>query len=674
MALAVKTIEFPFTTVTATLATGTTLAASAETVFAAITLDTPESSRTIRSAILETTFRGAEPTTIRNLDGVRIGVQIDAVAFNDADITGTGQAATGDQWSAKFSRDVTAYFVTNYTGVTHTAGVRFRAETSVADIVNNITMKLILTYEYEDTATTHIKTVRIPMEGITGFLPTVANSDMRGSTGAQQIPLLNTFLPEDTKVFKHIWFEVEATDGGAATTDFNINYSIDGGATATRATLEQGLNTSVRFFDIWIQNALDTSAIHDFEAWSSLASRFERLFCTLYVTYTFNATNSTTIMNSVIIPIENMGQNSGQINGTSNVDQDRLLNRFLVNEPATVTLMQSAVRLFYIAAGATNITVQLSANGQQGVVTSTYTTTALVHSGAFSLQHRIDISHGGVAPTLVRGDNFMYLQLFQSVNNQATLFSGYYILNYTSGKSAVGVGSHNQTTFWSIADTMSQAIAGTATLEVATTNQRTPNIPQANWWLNGLAIVSDYFSSANGYTSLLAERAAGESDGWWLAGMNGHVGDSEIGWHTYVYSNLYPLCARRNDMPFALFDWLKFETARKYRRWGSSVQVGNLYMILTTTSITFAVSGTVYTANGYSMTLDLFTVTYREHMVRISSNGVFNTIVFDDLAQIQIRATRTAPPWGGVSKQAVPGPDFNVYCDGKPKPTLQIGI
>lgn len=659
----VKTVEYAFDTRLTTLATLTALAGTTFNTFAAITVQLPESSKTIRSAVLHFTIRDAETTTARRVDGARIGVQIDAVAFSDVDLTGTGITNTGDHYQVYMCRDVTSYFVTNYTGTSHTVGARIEFETDVASLINNITCKLVITYEYNDAASTQVKTVRIPMEGITGFLSTTANTNLRGSAAAGQIPDLSTFLPELSKTYDKIWFEVEATDAGAAVTDFNANYSINGGATQIRATLEQGLNTSVRFFDIFVNDGLTTNAQQDFQAWSSLASRFERMYVTLCVTYRFDATNSTTILNSILIPVK---ANSAPINSTAAADQDVYDSEFWIEEPATISMLQSAVRLFFQAAGAVNLTVSVQgfdqSGGNQGTTNSLYTTTALVQGGSFALQHRLDLAHGGTAVTLGRGKNRLRLKIFASAAGQATGAGGYYILNYTSGKSSAGIGSHNQTTEWQLCTTHDGTIAGTASREVATTNQRTPNFPEANYFLNGTMSILEVNQAANGGFGVMAETLSGEGpeDGWAQINTLLFLDDAEYSHRTFIAIewetwNHYP-----GDPNLDNFG-LNPETTRKQRIYGTVTMQSSLRRIITSHSVTFTVSGTISGSSGGTVNIRLLDATTFEILKSTSrvGNGAYSFDWFDDTRQLIVVAVES-DTLKGASKQDIAGTGFDV--------------
>ncbi len=633
MAQAIKTVEFPFAPLLTTLATNTTLGTATEHTFSAVTVGLPESSKTMRSVYLQVTHDMCTTTTARRLDGVRIGVQIDAVAFNDgSDLTGTGPAQTGDPYSNAQTRDVTSYFVTNYTGTSHTVGVRVRFEHDVADVVQNIQCKLIITYEYDDTSATQVKTVKIPLEGVTSFLGTTANTNIQGSSGAAQIPNLDTFLPETSKTYRQIWFEIEATSGGAAVTDFNMNVAIDSGSNA-RSTIEGGLNGSHRYYDIWVQNSMTTNATHNFQAWSSLANRFQNCYVILHVTYEFDS-SSTTIMNSVRIPINTQG---GFLNGTAIADQDIFDTEFWIEEPATVTMVQSAVVCQFNVTNTVTLNLECvgtgSAGGDQGTTTAAYTVTTLTHSGTRSVCHRVDLAHGGTALTLGRGRNVLRIKAYVGSTAILSHFSGYWYLNYTSGKSSKGIGAHNVTTAWMIHDTYTTAIAGTAALQVVTTNQKTPIIPQTNYWLNSVSYEVISNSSSFSWMRYQAEVASGEgsADGWVSAVYYVQNAHGELGWYTYVLPTNRLFKTNPNDTTSGGF--LDIENARKYRLYGGLTQHSGSHVLITTHAITFTVDGQITSSNGGTVDITAVDQTRgcKVGSTSRTGNGSYSITVYDNV-------------------------------------------
>jgi hypothetical protein len=150
MTIRQKTVEFPFVTNTASLATNTTLGTATRHDFAAITVYLPEAtSRTFRSVVVQVTIRDVF-TTITDVTAWRIGIKLGAVAFSDTDVTQTLTNA-GDHASFTFHLDVTSYFTSNFgSGASQTSQVGVAFATAAASNVTNITAKLIVTYDYDD--------------------------------------------------------------------------------------------------------------------------------------------------------------------------------------------------------------------------------------------------------------------------------------------------------------------------------------------------------------------------------------------------------------------------------------------------------------------------------------------------------------------------------------------
>jgi hypothetical protein len=387
-----KTVEYPFVTLVTDLATNTTLGTATRHDFAAITLDIPEnSSRTFRSVIVQVTVRDRF-AVVTNITAWRIGIKLAAVAFTDTDVTQT-LTNSGDHMSFVFHTDVTSYFTTNFgSGASQTCQVGVAFATAAANTVQSVTAKLIVTYDYDDSGQdTRVKTVRIPLDGPLALLTATL-----AEIGTNQVPNLDSFLPESTKSYKHIWFESSFNDAGNATTDFNLALALDAEAESVRGTLEQALNTAVWGFDIWVRNDMTTNATHAFKARSSLISRFSGIGFVLCVTYTYSHTSSSTFINSLIFPFFAEPGFMPQSSGTNN----RVSQEFWIEEPTTITLVQSGALFHYTSQGGQTINV---AFGSQ--TTRAYVITAgSAQAGGGSFSHRFDSgSAGGSGISLARG-------------------------------------------------------------------------------------------------------------------------------------------------------------------------------------------------------------------------------------------------------------------------------
>lgn len=481
MATGVKTTEFVWDTLLTNLATNTTLGTATRHDFGAVTLYIPESSPVFLSVVVEVTVRDAF-SAARNWTGWRIGIKLGAVAFTDTDYTPNAQSNTSDHETFRFIHDVTGYFTANWSGTSMTSQVGVAFATSVADNVNNITAKIRITYQYDDSSGTHIKTVRIPIQGELGFLPT--SKTEIGCSGASaapanQIPALDTFLPEGSKTIRQAWIEVFANDAGSpAATNFNAFYEIDSAGEATRATLVQTNATATWFKDIWIYDTSthSTASAHSFNARSSLASRLQCMGAVLHVTYEYDP-SSATHLNSILVVLSKGLQLD--IPATTSASADVQGLELWVEEPTTITLVQSGV---YIEVGSDFATTFRVFAGTQAE--RSYVFGNLVYSGPQPVIHRCD---QGTGPwSLARGYNKVLLTNYATTVQTAHVNQVMAIVNYTSGRAAAGPRAHNHSTYWFGASYPTSGTLG-VNRSVTAASQRWPSLAN-RYFLNNFAM------------------------------------------------------------------------------------------------------------------------------------------------------------------------------------------
>jgi len=641
MARRVKTVEYAFDTRITNLATASGLGASARHDFTAISIYLPEtagSGRTFRSVTVEFHWRDAM-TIAYNVSGWRLGVKLGAVAFSDVDYTPTAPGNTGDHQHGVVSRDVTSYFVTNFgSGAYQTCQVGFVCSTATASSVQNITAKLIITYEYDDTSSSFAKTVRIPIQSHHALLS--ASAVEIGTTGgtnnapANQIPALDTFLPESNKSYKEVWFEMMGNDAGAATTDFQAIYKIDSGGSAGRCMLEQALSTGTFYFDIWLTKYIDssqaeqnpysisTNAVHAFNAYSSLASRFDAFGGIMCVTYTYDSSSSS-IINSLILPLDT---NPGYVGSTAAADQNAMDRKFWIEEPATIALVQSGVILWIQSPSGASFNLLAGSQANR-----TYTLTALTNSGGHALVHRVDHNSG---LSLARGENTLSIDFYTSVAAAANSVVGFAIINYTSGKATAGEGAHNHSTHWYVA---CQATTGSLITmnEIATAAQRPPDIPESEYYLVGVAI--EYwlrFGIASNGITLHGEKLSGEynADGWLNFDAIVHTNDGEQSSYFYV-------AAVKDDFNIDTnhTGQMDIETVRKYRlHVSTAILICNMALWVTYHSIIYTVTKAITGSGGGTVTIDLFRASNDEWLGQCQrvGNGDYTISLFDNANQV----------------------------------------
>lgn len=626
MALRTKTVEYAFATDTATLAAAT------RRDLAAITLYIPEtSSRTFRSVIVEVHVRGDE-TVAASMTSWLIGIKLGAAAFNDVTTTLT-LTNTGDQQSHVFQRDVTSYFTSNFgAGGSQTCqvGLQFGALATA-----NHTVKLYITYEYDDTsATTRVKTVRIPLESNTAQLTaTLAN------IGTTQIPLLDTFLPEASKVYRRIWMEFFFNDGGNATTDFSLGVALTGGTTIGETAVyrsEQALNSAVYGKAHWDLGALVTSATANLQARSNAtASRFSLLGCVLHVTYEYDHSSSTQIINSLVLPA---ADETGWPGNTAAGDRSRFERTVWIEEPGTITLAQSGLLCFINDPGTVTLNVLVGSQTARAYVM----TAGSVQSGPYAFTHRIDSGSGGGAfGTLARGRNVFNIDRYSTVASAGSNFSALLFLNYTSDKHTSGDGVHAHSTCWDIFD---PANALTTQRSVASPTALF-NIPETSYYVTGLAfeVLGTMVGAAGSGIVLQAERGASEGPGaGWVDFATALIrSDAELGVQRSIGAARDEWQRWPGDPDTSR---MALETTRQYRLCTATTMTMGCRAWLTYHAITFTVSGNITGSSGGTVNIEIFRTSSGEKIGSTSrvGNGAWTFTWYDNTENVFATARESA--------------------------------
>jgi hypothetical protein len=484
----------------------TSLNAATRHDFAAITVQIDEtSSRTFLSAYIEVTCRGNE-TSGTSMTSRLFGIKIDAVAFNDSSTSET-IPNTGDQHSFRFRRDVTSYFTTNFTGSSHSVqvGIQFGALATI-----NHCARLVITYQYDDaSATTRTKTVYLPIESPTGLQSTSLTE-----IGTNQIPQLTSggVLPESSITIRDQYLHVMANEGhDSGTTDDQLALAIDAEAETAFGSLEQALDSSPWMELFWKRTDISATAAHAFRARSvAAANRFPQLCAVYVVTYSYDHSASSTILNSLRIPIQTDPTTFG---GSTSGLQSKVSVVVPIEEPTTITMVQSGVLLSYNMPNSTLSGFNVAVGAQSH---RAYSPSTLYNSpaGQQTLLHRIDSGGAaGSAITLARGENEITLSWYRTSTGSGG--AGYGLnallfLNYTSGKATDGAGAHNHT--------IDLMIGGTDAVGSSTVKDFTyqPAIPESDYWVTCMGLWVDFLQAGRGSLALMAERISGEglADGW----------------------------------------------------------------------------------------------------------------------------------------------------------------
>jgi hypothetical protein len=635
MALRTKTIEYAFNFSTATR---TSAATTSFTQIAALAI--PETtSRTFRSVILQFFAPDAEDTAT-STSTIVMSITLGGSGASSATISGQTLVNSGENYSMMFWRDVTSYFQSSFTGTSHTCDASI-AITGPQTI--NHSAKLIITYEYDDSAeTTRIKTVRIPIDGNNGALTTALTTVGQAS----QIPALDTFLPEASKTYRDIFFEVWSHTGTTAATAATMTMRYNGATSLTSGqfsnstgnTNTPSLNTDRSIIRIdKLLGTLGTAGANTVEAsvTSTTGCPFNCLGGVLVVTYEYDHDASTTILNSLQIPIID---EAGFMGGPTSADRSRFRASYFIQEPETITLVQSGVLFSCIDAGA--LTYIFNAGAQTD---RTFTHPATARAGCVFHTRRVDSGAlGGAGVTLARGLNeftFEYYATSGTTGNIGSNASGILYLNYYSGKHADGDGAHAHTTSWIHTGYM----ASTLLQRYQYTPNTVPIINETNYWITstGFEIVLITSGTASGSLgiSLQAEIQSGESQGagWRDLYTSIYASDAEMG-TSVIWGRARPDFKRYpNDMDS---ERLSLETSRAFRFDCSLTSVGQVRQLVTWHSITYTLSGTVTGSDAGTVTIDMYRSDTLEKLDSTSrtGDGSFSFTWYDDTIPLYLIA------------------------------------
>jgi hypothetical protein len=660
MALRTKTVEYAFAYLTAALAS------NVARDFTAITVEIPETTdRTFRSVVLEFTAYDTV-TTAANITAITMGIQIDSVNISTTTLTQT-IANSGENQSFIFTHDITSYFQTNFTGTSHQVLSRLTV-TGLGTV--NATCKIIITYEYNDTAqTTRIKTVKIPIDGNTGNLTTTL-ANIGGINN--QFPALNTFLPESGKVYKDIFFETYTSTGSNGSTDTALILRLYGTTDLSSTVFESGLIT-----DRWVKridkllNLLPTNASYTPQARTGSANNpFACLSGVLIVTYTYNHTDSTSIINSIQFPALD---EAGWTGGPGIIDRSRYRRRFFIEEPGSISLVQSGLLMTFIDGGAITMDVRV---GEQ--TSRTFSFPATVRAGCLHLSRRFDsgAAGGGGNIVLQRGINEITVDFFSTGTASASIgsnVSGLIFLNYISGKHLDGDAAHTHTTQWLNRPYTTGGLV--ERLQYAATT--TPIIPETNWWMTStgyeIKLLTSGTSTATLGFTLQGKIQSNESQGaGWADFYTGlYSSDAEIGpslmWSkARSYFKRYP-----NDQDLERLDP---EVSREYR-FDISQNSSGIWQCITYATyhnITYNVSGEITGSAGGTVYIDLYRTDTAELIDKTTrvGNGSYNFIWYDNTIDVIVLAYES-DDLKGASLQTTAGDTiFNIQLDSAdPGPT-----
>lgn len=616
MATRIKTTEFWFPA-------GTTANDVTDTNLTQITLYMPETvgSTPFKSVFVEYTMHDRN-TNVGSIDRHQVSLQLASAGYsvvNNTNVLGT----SGEQHTLYDVADFTAYFNTNWTsGTSQTCDLRVLADASNASPLSpswvNITARVVMTYEYDDTSTTQIKTIRIPLATTVTTLGTSKPSAM------DTIPALDTELPESTKTYRQTVVVLQG-QSHLTTSDVVIRMQIDTNTQFDSDSWEHGSNVSQFFRNSSIES-FTTNATHSFYVWSSVGSQ-HHLQAWLVVTYEFDASASSNYYVSLLLPCTI----SAPMGGTTSSDYQRGQVDLYIEEPTTITTMQVAFMLYWeMSNSVTGLNLRLGSSSF-----TAYTNSAGTQAGS-DMAWVKDNS----AFTLARGKNTLNVDMYRTTTTrQGYNVSGYFIVNYTCGKPTSGYGVANSTVEYLIAGMGTGAPDGERVF-----SSTAVSLTETDYYFNSTSFLGVVMTSGSlpcYGASIGVERLASGENGLIWEKIYGDLGGTDGEQGPYFYFGNNPRLFKRfvND---ADPNRLDIETARRYRMSAGYEGQGlyGLKAILSKHNITFTVSGTISGSNGGTVNLYLHDYLTGELLQTTSrsGNGSYSFTVFDNTRDMIVYA------------------------------------
>lgn len=614
MATRLKTVEYWFPH-------GTTLVDATDTNLTQITVYLPENSKTFKKVVLEVIAHDRN-TTLANISRHQVSLRLGAASYtvvNNANAITNG----GEQQTIMFSGDFTSHFTSNWSGTSMTCDAMVLMDYAgvgpLSPSFNNVSARLIITYEYDATTTTHVKTVRIPLDAPVGTMAT-----SKPGSAVATIPALDTELPEASKTYRQIVLVAQGNDGGTST-DLVLNMQIDSLTAYASDSYEHASNVAMFTRSATIAPSFTTNATHSFYIWATGAANYNHYQAWLVVTYEFDSTSSNDVYVSLMLPISM----DSPMGGTTSSDYQRATRELFIQE-ANIVAKQQACYMFWDQLGAiSGLNMRI---GTGSFVA--YTDAAAVLAGSNAAMIRNDSAF-----SLARGRNSLNMDAYRSdTSDLGYNVSGFFIINYTGDKPSGGHGAENHTVLWPLADTGTAAVAPSYII-----SSQAVTVPETDYFITALGSECRYVPSgttAQAGNSVQVERLSGEGGIAWesmYADLSGTDGETGI-YHSY--SQARSIFKRWPNDPTG--DRIDLETARRWR-WsiGQSVSGrGMVTILLTYHAITYSVSGTITGSGGGTVNLELVRSGTEEILLTgsRSGNGSYTFTWYDNTENVYVSA------------------------------------
>lgn len=615
MAIRTKTIEYGFEGIRTNFLTGL-LIGTATTVYvsaAGNTIGIAETAgRIFKSAFIEWGFRDSHTATGFRLHTVQFSTQLGVAASNITNCTITSGANANENEYHQYTVNLTNYFNTNFgigTNQSIKLGIAVSSKAPV-HIMSYANAKLYMTYNYDDVGIkTVTKTVRIPIQSSHNVLTTTWAAI--GESGANpapqnQIPALDTFLPEAIKNYQSAWIELhynESKINAGAGMGSMLALFESGGGINTRAATQVDLRSAPYCRDIFLYSLSNTGVAKTLYLSSALDPGVIGGF--INVTYFYDQTATSTVMNSLVLSIG--GHWPFFIPGVS-TGNNQTISKAVWIEDENPSLKQSAFMLLLAPPNsvATNYNLKIGSQAWRD-----YGRGAIAaHSGEVPIIHRID-HNSGIALTS-KVFNIFNLRIFSNnVSNPTCLNTGYLYLNYTSNIASTN-NENSKTTYWIVADSTSNAnltsvainqltLTGIgSTVVIADSNARIINLStefatrsqNSFAFVNLLASIKSNEFIGTGYYPLIHDfiRVAPGITGSGLARVSDHINLEEVNYLPNITNKFNPYHTRQ---------WSILTTP-------AVTYINSIKHIVSFCDYSYTINGTIYNSGGGNVNITAY--------------------------------------------------------------------
>lgn len=427
MAIRTKTIEYTL------LQQAAQVASAVSMVGATISLAIPETTgRTFRSVYVEVWGNHA---TANITD---VAIELDVGGVNDTGpVFGTVHTGTGEDFTTIHLADFTSHFVSNYSG-TSTDAVLTVSFTGPGSNVAGA--KIYITYDYDDSASTQIHTVKLFIGSDLGTLAS--------PTSAFSVPDLDALLPETSIVYRDVFFVLRSVHSSNSV-DSTVQARLDAEGFATLAVVEGSSKLDTRYTLFYSRNDMDTSVVHTVEFQDTTSVGLNHASVELVVTYEY--ANSSTTQAKTVTHFLGQEPTAG---GTSLISQ---LQSIRVAEDSP-SLLSGYVHLNFS-------TAKVNGTGTIGVnafSTRVYTLNILQKDCGQDLLHDFTSD-----VTLVKGDNSIELKVTPSIASLVNGLGSYVTFTYSYNASTSTVFCHTVAYFAAQAlNNSADNVSGSVTISV----------------------------------------------------------------------------------------------------------------------------------------------------------------------------------------------------------------